>query len=245
MIFQPTLLSNLLIALNIPVIVCILQSFVQLDPSLTALCITFVWLAIQKPNGSKYAIFVLLIPYSIGIFAAIYQVNLSFNIELLSRVLLYGERGLASINSLDAFYKYYCPISIMGFALNKRMRIIDDLARYGLWDYSIVRKLTAGLIRVLVMIDMSNEIFIKITHGLKTRYIDITGWHSKMVRMNLWAPRFLQRILLTELAHHSYLKSTGISVHKIQRSCEMRFLWEEKVIALALVATTILYFTIL
>ena len=107
--FQSTLLSNVLVAVSIPVIANLVQSFSRIDPSLTALCVTLVWLTLQTPNGGKYALFVLLVPYSIGVFAAIYQKNLFFSFSLLSQVLIEGKNELASINSLNAFYKYYCP----------------------------------------------------------------------------------------------------------------------------------------
>lgn len=237
--FNASLLTNVALAIEIPLFAQLAAKFTTLDVSLIAFLLTFFWLLPQKTNGAKYAIFVLLIPYSLGIFAAIYQRNLAFTFHLVLEVLILGNREYASANALGSFSTFYCPISIIGYALGKRMELINDLARYGLWRFEAVRLSTDALLRVLTLIDLAAELFYRITFGLKSRYIDISNWRGKMSKMNLWAPGFLRSILLAGLARNDYLMATGIGIYKIRRDSIEGILWKE-IMAVSLLLLTLI-----
>lgn len=235
---------NVSAAISIPLLSVLLNNFISYEISLIALFLTFIWLSFQRKNGVIYALFVLLIPYLLGLFAAIYQRNLDFSITLLFGVLANGNREYASAKALDAFFILYCPISILGFALGKRLELISDLARYGLWQYSFIRKSTDMVLRVLTLIDLASELFFRISVGLKARYIDIEAWQKKVLLMKLWAPGFLRSILLTGLARKDYLATTGIAIHKIRLIEERGMLWTEWIAVALLAIILILHFFI-
>nr|VFK30408.1 MAG: hypothetical protein BECKMB1821I_GA0114274_101538 [Candidatus Kentron sp. MB]VFK75205.1 MAG: hypothetical protein BECKMB1821H_GA0114242_101738 [Candidatus Kentron sp. MB] len=235
-----SLLLNTTIAIEIPMIVELASGFSTLEESLIAFTLTFVWLSLQKVNGAKYAAFVLLIPYSIGIFSTIYQSNLEFSYRLLLEVLLYGNRQLTNEKTLDIFSNFYCPISILGFTLSKRMGLIDDLIRYGLWQHGTVRRITDLILRVLTLIDLASELFFRITIGLEARYIDIGSWRKKLKKFKLWAPDLFRSMILSELARNDYLIATGIRIHKMRSNKEKGVLWIEIAAIFLLVVTIIL-----
>lgn len=236
---QATLLLNVAAAIQVPLIAGIVSALTQVDESLTALLAAFLWLALFLPL--QYPVVLLVLPYAIGIFAGIYQTNLSFNWELLSKVLMYGERSYTSAAALDVFVYFYCPLIIISHALGRRMRMINDLCRYGLWHIGIVRILFSGLLRVLVLVDAVSEFLHKIILGLLSRYLDLGPWVQKVIYFRLWAPGLLKKILITELHRYEYLRSTGISIRKIRCVCAKGLLWKEKAMMVLLSVMVSLY----
>lgn len=239
-----SLLTTLLVIVEIKLITYGLRFILPTDQSLTTFVFTFLWIALQRPIGFKSATMGVLFPFMFGICATVYQTNLSLRYDLIHDLLCMGNRQLANSLSLDLFANYYCPVFIFGYYLQKiKLSIIHDLARYGLWKFLIVRHIVELLVQILVLIGLCSEIFHKIRLGFQTRYINIDSWFTCMKYVLQWSPVLLRSVLQVSIARGQYLKTSGIGLYKVNQSEGFRITCIEKAIALLTVSTALLLFS--
>lgn len=233
---RASILLNLVAAIEIPLLSILASNLFGIEPSAVALVLTFLWFLVLYPILA--GLVVLIIPYSIGVFAVIYQAQLDFNLELVERLIVYGDRSIVNPAVLSAFVFTYCPLLILGFSLSSRLKIVDDLCRYRLWRFNSVRRVTGALMRLLVLIDAGSEYIYRLKLGLKSRYIELENTRQLIRNFSLWAPPLFARIILSELQRAEYLQSTGIALHKVQGKCSTG-LWISEIFAIIILATTV------
>lgn len=188
----------------------LIASLLGVDSSVGALVFTASALLVARAPKQNI-IWALFVPYTLGLFAAIFHKQLTFNVALALTVITTGDRSLANGRPLDIFVNTYCPILLAGWALlSASGKLHLELARVGLWRYVAVRRVAEYLDDFLLTVRLGQRLFEQIVVGLHTRYINLNEIAPRIRYSTLWVPKLVQLILVASLARYEYVKNTGI-----------------------------------